>query len=163
MKLPYEEGTWFLVPLRDTGFGAGLIARAAKRPGGGLRGGTLLCYFFGPRRKETPSLTELEYLSPSKAVLVQMVGDLGLISHKWTIIGKLPSWDRKIWRTPPFVRRDEILHRAWRVYYSDDNPDEFLKEEPEPWDSRLERHGLLGDGAAEILLTKRLNQLSRIE
>lgn len=157
MKLPYKEGTWFTLPLRDTGFGVGVVARATNK------GKILLCYFFGPRRYSSPSLSELDQLSPSDAVLVQMVGDLGLIRGKWPVIGELPSWDRKLWSTPPFVRRDEILNQAWRVYYSDTDPAKFLREEPEPWDSRLERHGLFGYGAAEIVLTRRLNQIAKGE
>ena len=43
MKLPYSEGSVFLVPLRNGGYARGVVARATGE-GKGLFG-----YFFGPR------------------------------------------------------------------------------------------------------------------
>jgi len=34
--LPYEEGTWFAVPLRTNGFGVGIIARMKADEKGGI-------------------------------------------------------------------------------------------------------------------------------
>jgi hypothetical protein len=157
MKLPYREGTWFAVPLRDGGFAVGVVARATPK------GKIILCYFFGPRRSKPASISDVRNFAPHDAILVHRVGDLGLINGEWPILGELPSWDRNLWSMPQFVRKDELCNRAWRVYYSDNDPAQLVKEEPEPLDSKLERHGLLGYGAAEILVTKRLNQLSRSE
>jgi hypothetical protein len=156
MKVPYREGTWFAVPLRDSGFGVGVVARSTKQ-------GCLLCYFFGPRRDLPPSISDVAALSASDAIMVQMVGDLGLIRGEWPILGEPPIWDRSKWPVPPFVRRDPILGQARRVQYSEHDLFTIIKEGPEPNDSKLESDGSLGYGAAEILLTKRLNRLSRNE
>jgi hypothetical protein len=43
MKLPYSEGSVFVVPLRKGGCARGVIARASRR------GRVILGYFFGPR------------------------------------------------------------------------------------------------------------------
>lgn len=148
MKLPYREGTWFAVPLCKGGFAVGLVARATKK------GKVILCYFFGPRRTSIPVLAEVQNLDPGKAILVVRVGDLSLIRGEWPIIGQSESWNRSDWPMPVFVRRDPLSRKAWRMYFSDDDPLLLIKEEPEPYDSSLPEFGVLGAGAAELVLTK---------
>lgn len=148
MKLPYCEGTWYAVPLRDGGFAVGVVARATAK------GKVILCYFFGPRRTSVPTLAEVESLIPNNAILVVRVGDLALLRGEWPIIGKAQSWNRSDWPMPAFVRRDPLSRKAWRVYYSDDNPNLVTREEPEPFESTLDRDSVLGSGAAELVLTK---------
>src|SRR5947199_8190807 len=89
-KLPDEEGTGFAVPLRDGGYGVGIVARIAGR-------GVTLGYFFGPRRSVVPNLSEVETLTPDMAILVEIFGDLGLIEGRWPIIGLNASWDLRFW------------------------------------------------------------------
>jgi hypothetical protein len=56
---------------------------------------------------------------------------------------------------PAFVRREEFSGRAWRVHYSDADPNQVVGEEPEPSDSTtLEQDVMFGAGAAEIELTE---------
>ena len=150
MKLPYREGTWFGVPLQEGGFAVGVVARATAK------GKVILCYFFGPRRIAVPVLDDIERLEPSDAVRVLRVGDLGLIRGEWPIIGQTTSWKRSDWPMPPFVRRDPLSRRAWRVYHSDTDPNLIDREEPEPYESALEVEGLSGSVAAETKLTKML-------
>lgn len=150
MKLPYCEGTWFGVPLRKGGFAVGLVARATTE------GKVVLCYFFGPCRVALPTLDELGRLNPQDAILVARVGDLSLIHGEWPIIGKAVSWRRANWQMPAFVRRDELSGKAWRVQYSDADPNSVDHEEPEQFDSVLERDAVLGAGAAELVLTQLL-------
>lgn len=148
MKLPYCEGTWFGVPLRQGGFAVGVVARATTE------GKVILCYFFGPRLTVVPELAELDRLRPHEAVRVVRVGDLSLIRGEWPIIGKTISWKRSDWPMPPFVRRSELSRKAWRVQYSDADPNAIDHEEPEQYESTLERDAVLGSGAAELVLTK---------
>ncbi len=148
MKLPYREGTWFGVPLRQGGFGVGVVARATAE------GKVILAYFFGPRRTAIPALAEVERLKPGDAIRVVRVGDLSLIRGEWPIIGEAASWKRSDWPMPPFVRRDDLSHKAWRVQYSDSNPNAIDYEEVEQFESKLERDAVLGSGAAELVLTK---------
>lgn len=149
--LNYHEGTWFGVPLRQGGFAVGLVARATTQ------GKVILCYFFGPRRQAVPALSEVERLKPSDAIRVLRVGDLSLIRAEWPIIGIASSWKRLDWPIPPFVRRDDLSRKAWRVHYSDFDPNAIDHEEPEKYESVLERDGLFGSGAAELMLTKELS------
>lgn len=146
------EGTWFAVPLRTSGFGVGVIARVAPA------GGVLLCYFFGPKSAAVPSWGDVESLTPIDAVCVVRVGDLSLLQGEWPLIGRSASWNRLRWPVPAFVRSDECSHKAWRVYYSDSDPNLVLREESVPYDTvSLDRDALLGSGAAERLLTKLLS------
>lgn len=153
MKLPYREGTWFAVPLRDGGFAVGVVARATAK------GKVILCYFFGPRRASVPKLTEVESLQRSNAVRAWRVGDLSLVEGDWPIIGQSESWRRSDWPMPVFIRRDPLRPKAWRVYYSDDDPSKLAGEEPESVERRdIEENGLFGAAAAEIRLTSILAQ-----
>lgn len=150
MKLPYREGTWFAVPLRQGGFAPGVVARATTE------GKVILCYFFGPRRNVIPALEDVEGLVPGKAICVVRIGDLSLIRGDWPIIGNPISWKRSEWPMPPFVRRDDLSLNAWRIQYSDDNPNAIDHEVPVQYESTLGRDAVLGAGAAELLLTKLL-------
>ena len=151
-KLPYSEGTWFAIPLRNGGFGVGVVARATRK------GRVILAYFFGPRRDAVPSLSELEHLTPDKAICAICVGDLGLITGTWPIVGNLKSWDRSLWPMPVFVRRDPISRKAWKVYYSDTDPNLPVSEVRTSYDdTSLRKDSLYGAGAAEIELTELLS------
>lgn len=59
---------------------------------------------------------------------------------------------------PPFVRRDDIAKKAWRVQYADNDANRVATEEPMnyPNVSEFERDAVLGAGAAEIVMTKML-------
>ncbi len=133
MKLSYREGTWFAVPLRQGGFAVGLVARATGK------GKVILCYFFGPRGISLPTLADVEQLTQREAIRVLRAGDLSLIRHEWPIIGESMTWKRSAWPMPPFVRRDLLTRKAWRVYHSDTDPNLMDREEPERYESTLEK------------------------
>lgn len=95
--LNYSEGTLFAVPLRDGGFGWGVISR--------LNGeGVALGYFFGPRYQTLEALKVQLNPSPQKAVLFGRFGDLGLVKGTWPILENLSNWRREEWPMPAFVR-----------------------------------------------------------
>lgn len=119
----YREGDWFAVPLPEGGFAVGLVARANP-------GGVLLGYFFGPKRSDVPLLSQLAALRPGDAVLVAGFGHLGLQQGVWPILGRLETWDRRDWPMPVFVRHEELTRRSLRVFYDDDDPNRFIREEP---------------------------------
>jgi hypothetical protein len=151
-KLPYKEGTWFAIPLRKGGYAAGLVARLI--PG---QGKIILAYLFGPKREAIPSIGELGRLSPDMAIKIARIGDLALIDGSWPIIGEAADWRREKWPTPAFIRRDDIGRIAWQVEYSDENPNQVVAERRVPYETAgFEKDGLLGAGAAEIVLTKLL-------
>src|SRR3989304_1975741 len=113
MKLPYSEGSVFVVPLKDGGFARGVVARTS------LEGKVLLGYFFGPRLASNTAV-ELNDLRPPGALLCVRFGDLGLINGEWAVFGKVATWNRLEWPIPDFLRRDPLGKlRPVLVHYSD--------------------------------------------
>lgn len=151
-KLPYKEGDWISVPLRDEGYALGVIARTGK--GGGMIG-----YFFGPRYENTRTMRDAENLDPSDAILICHCGDLGLFNGEWKVIGRFQSWDRSKWEIPAFLRRDSITRKPSRIYYAGDDLNLEILEIPcsEEEAIGLPEDGAWGYGAVEIRLTKLLH------
>jgi len=149
-KLPYSEGSVFLVPLRSGGYARGVVARA------GPNGKVLLGYFFGPRLASIDGVG-LDDLDPSKAILRVRFGDLGLVNGTWPVSGQVANWNRSEWPMPDFVRRDPLGRLKPRVVrHSDDEPNLIDAEYPIDDDSGLATDSMYGYGAVEIELTKRL-------
>jgi hypothetical protein len=146
--LKYREGDWFAVPLRESGFGIGVVARSNPK-------GALLGYFFGPRRMVVPSIEEVSDLRADEAVLVGRFGHLGLADGTWPIIGRLADWDRVEWPMPVFVRYEELTGRSFRVFYDEDDLVTVLREEQVALGvgEQGPKDGLMGAGYAEIVLT----------
>lgn len=90
-----REGDVFVVPLRDGGYGLGVLARYS---GDGLAFG----YFFGPRMSECPDSINSSQLDAKGSVLVGQFGDPGLIKGQWPVIGHVLDFDRKMWPMPYF-------------------------------------------------------------
>jgi hypothetical protein len=145
MKLPYREGSVFLVPLSGGGYARGVVARAAPK------GKILLGYFFGPRLSSGEAGTSAE-LRPSDAVLRVRFGDLGLIRGEWPVLGVLPSWSRSEWPMLQFVRRDPLGKMKPRlVEYSDEDPSRRLTERVVEDDAGLQPDSLSGYGAVSTI------------
>lgn len=149
-KLPYKEGSVFCFPLRDSGYGRGVVARSGKR------GGCILGYFFGPIL-QSPEDATLEGLSADHSVLCCLFGDLGLMDGTWQVIGAIPDWDRSHWPNPDFMTRSNGWY--YLVRYSDDNPiHETLRKPVKDDDPTLEDAALYGSGAVEIAVSRRLRK-----
>jgi hypothetical protein len=150
MKLPYSEGSVFLVPLRNGGYARGVVARTAPK------GKVLFGYFFGPRLESRATATWND-LDPTKAVLCVRFGDLGLINGEWQMLGMVPNWSRDAWPMPEFARRDPLgKMKPQLVRYSDNDPNQIDFERPIDNDAGLRTDSLSGYGAIEIRLTKLL-------
>ena len=98
----------------------------------------------------------MERFKPNDAIRVVRIGDLSLIRNEWPIIGEGQLWKRSDWPMPPFIRRDDLSGKAWRVHYSDEYPNAIEYEKPQQYESKLEREAVLGAGPAELVLTKLL-------
>jgi hypothetical protein len=150
-KLPYKEGTWFAVPLRQGGYAVGRVARHTPE------GEIILAYLFGPKRERVPTLDEVEHLEPHEAVKAIHVGYLGLLDGSWPVIGDSPRWERERWPMPAFIRKDDLSRTAWRVIYSDDDPNSVVSEQRIPYETaELESAGLYGAKAVEAVLSQLL-------
>jgi hypothetical protein len=151
-KLPYKEGSWFAVPLRQGGYASGVVARVAPR------GRVILVYLFGPPRDQLPSFDDVAGLQAKDAARCLRVGDLGLVNGEWPIIGN-SNLDHDAWPMPSFVGRDDLTGRMWRSTYSDHDPSKLERQEPIVRNVEdLERDVLFGYGAVEILMTKVLKK-----
>ena len=111
-KINYNEGTCFLVPLRNKGFARGIVARMDGK-------GQIFGYFFGPKIESFDNVNNFENLNYKDSVLVGMFGDLGLLNKEWKILDTLPNWNKDDWPMPQFIRLDENANRAWLVYYNE--------------------------------------------
>lgn len=152
MKLPYSEGSVFLVPLKEGAYARGVVARASNEGKG------LLGYFFGPSILSMDAVP-LDDLHPATAIMRVIFGDLGLINGEWPILGTVPNWDRSKWPMPNFVRRDPLGRlKPTLVRHSDTDPMRVEAEYIIDDDSGLETDSLSGYGAVEIKLTKLLRK-----
>lgn len=133
MSAPYKEGQYFLLPLAERGtYAVGLIARVPPR------GGVLLGYFFGPRRREAPGKEWLDGLRPSQAVLACRFKDAQLYRGQWRLLTIRERFDRPTWPVPAFHRFDGTsthvpnldVVQNFRVEYSDDNLITPVRERP---------------------------------
>ena len=146
---PYSEGDWCGVPLRDdAGFAVGRIARCAAP--------FVLGYFFGPASRSVPSITSLTDLLPQDACVIALAGDLNLLNGAWPLIGGGPAWDPAAWPLPEFGFADSLLHDRFTARSYDATLNLFVAERRISKDEylALPRDGLLGAGAAEIVVTK---------
>lgn len=145
----YAEGDWFAVPLRDGGYGVGLLARSNPK-------GALLGYFFGPKRQAVPSLDDVAPLKVGDSVLIGRFGHLGLKNGVWPIVGRAGTWDRVAWPTPVFFRFEELTGRWFLMFYDDDDPLRLLREEQVPAAATqgLPQDGLMGAGFVEMSLSR---------
>lgn len=90
----YTNGTLFLVPLKDFGFVQGLVCRHNAK-------GTVFARFFPPRLRN--NRTQMLPVAET-SVFCGRVGDLGLRTGAWPIIGRLSDFDFEKWPLPKFVR-----------------------------------------------------------
>jgi hypothetical protein len=81
-----SEGDCYAVPLKSGGFGVGVVARKGKR-------GALFGYFFGPRREQIPTISDVRAIRAETADLCALFGDLGIQNGEWIHLGQLEGWD----------------------------------------------------------------------
>lgn len=147
-KVRYRAGDWFAVPLRDTTWAAGRIARVS--------GPILLGYFFGPRRETQPTLPDIEDLPAADAAYITQCGDLGLFAGEWPLLGGHEQFDPASWPVPPFRHVGALDGRPEIRRYGDDLA--FLgSSRASPEEAKaLPEEGTAGQGFVEIRLTQLL-------
>ncbi len=152
MKILYSEGSVFRLPLRDSAYARGVIARLASR------GRAPFGYFFGPRLSLQDPV-KVEDLRPENAISRVMFGELGLLNGEWTLHGKVPNWNRAEWPMPDFVVRDPLgFRKPVLVRYSDTDPTRVEAQYEIDDDRGLPAHSSSGYGAVEITMTKLLGR-----
>ena len=142
------NGAVFLVPLPTGGFGIGVLIRADGK-------GRAYGAFFGPRVAGAGEV-DIARLLPEDAVFRCRFGDHGLHTHRWPIIGSIPSWDTSPWPIPNFARRHDNPRMRYVTEY-DDNLDllsEAIVQVAATQD--LPEDTQFGSGVVEIRLDKLL-------
>ncbi|MGK3962050.1 immunity 26/phosphotriesterase HocA family protein [Sorangium sp. So ce118] len=144
-RRPAPNGTVFLVPLRDSGYAIGVLARATGE-------GHAFGYFFGPRVSKASDV-DMAKLIPKNALLVGKFGDLEILRKNWPIVGALKDWAPADWPMSPMARIDEVAGRAWLATYDDSF--DCIEETEIDVDtaSRYPYDRMMGAGAVEIRLT----------
>jgi hypothetical protein len=142
-QVELQRGDAFAVPLREGGYGVGVVARMDGK-------GAVLGYFFGQRYDEPPELADVGELDAVDNVLVAIFGDLGLIRGKWPVVGRLPGRRHEEWPMPAFGRHEQLTGRYLRVEYDDDDPNSRPREVEIPREEfdRLPRTAWLGSGSS---------------
>ena len=147
----YRLGTVFGVPLKDGGYGVGVVARVCPR------GGVILAYLFPWRFANVPRSADFGEIDPASAIRVIMSGDLGIISGEWPVLGEI-GIDHFHWPMPEFVRHEPVSNRAFKVSYADGDPGMIIEEiriGPDEAQA-LPKDGLHGAGAVERLMSQLL-------
>lgn len=101
--IKYNEGQWFAVPLRNSGYALGIIVRGNYRTKGGLG------YFFGPRYDQIPNNEETLKKKPEEALLVTQFGDLGIINGRWPILKSTRLFSKEEWPIPKFGSTNPLI------------------------------------------------------
>ena len=150
-KVSITEGSWFAIPLTDSGYGLGLAARIGKR------GGIILGYFFGPRRNIIPSESDTLALRPTDAILIRQFCDPALVSGEWAIVARSKEWHREEWAQSAFGHIDVVDDsKAYRREYPPDDPSNMFVQETliSPEEAfLLPQDGLSGHIALQTRLT----------
>lgn len=153
----YREGVWFAVPIGESRFAVGLVARTS------LQGTILFGYFFGPRRSTLPLLSNTQEYHPADAILVGRFDHLALRQRKWPVLGQAEPWDRSRWPIPVLSRYVDAVPGyhpalAWRVEYPDEDPNGVPHEIRIPVEEgkHLPSASLMSNQTIEIELTKLL-------
>ena len=150
-KINYKEGDIFTLPLRNGGFGVGLIARTSPH-----NNGVLLGYFSDKKFENKPTIEEANSLAIFP--YIWRFGDLSLIDNTWINLGSYKHFENNKFTPPLFIRRDPLSKKAWEVRYSNQDITKIESEIPTDFNRHdLETDGLSGSGAVEIMLGKLLN------
>ncbi|MCM8625540.1 Imm26 family immunity protein [Accumulibacter sp.] len=146
------EGSIIALPLRDRGYGVGVVARNSGD-------GALLVYYYGVRLDSIDSPLDHSVLKPENAIRVGQVGDLGVLNGAWKVIGAISPWSRSAWPLPPFARYVQGV-AFYKSYYDEDTLRKIREVRIEKSEAdELWEDGMDGYVAAEIVLTKRLREL----
>lgn len=146
MDTSYREGDVFAIPLPSGGYARVVIAHANGR-------GIALGYFFGPRMQDLNShaAAPVEGVEPT---LIRRFGDLGIISGRWSSLGRVTNFLRHDYPVPVFYREVLLTPVVTQVTYDEETLEPIREERASarPNDSGEPKDGLMGAEFAENLL-----------
>ena len=152
----YNEGQWFAVPLRSSGYALGIIVRGSYRTKGGLG------YFFGHKYEALPSGSETYLKGKDDSILICLFGDLGIIRGQWPLIQDGKPFNRDDWPVPlfhrvlPFPEGKAVVVEYRQDFSGLETPIRETITSVNEEILKLPEDGLFGSGAVEIVLSKLL-------
>lgn len=146
----YSEGSLIAIPLRDKGYGLGLIARKQEN--------IALGYFFKYKSEKIPKEIDPSIISKKNSILIRKFGSLGIDNGSWKIIGQLKEWAKNDWGIPKFKMIDPLTEEAICIEYNDHLQEVTRSKISKENSKSLYDSSTAGYGAIEIILTKLLSQ-----
>lgn len=111
-KQGYQAGSWVAIPLKDSQYGLGLVARSDSTVG------AFVGYYFSKMYESMPTLEDVRKWKSQDAVLIRWTSGLGITEGRWTVIGKRDDFDILDWPVPKFWRLDNLVpYLCWLVEY----------------------------------------------
>lgn len=153
-KVKYVDGDIFVFPLRNNGFGVGLIAHHNK--------GMIVGYFLNEKFKRIPKTDELNLKFEKKNIIyICIFGQLGLKNEEWKLIGRLDKFKKEDWPIPEFKRSVMFLEETWLgvSYDKELSIDTIERKITKEVAENMPDDGLAGHGFVEIKMTKLLENL----
>lgn len=149
-----HEGQVFAVPILDSGFSLGVLARAASE-------NLSLAYFFGRIYDKIPNAEAAEGLSAPDALLIRQISNAGLKCGRWPEVGEVSPWIRTDWPVPRFCRSNLLRKTFVEVSYSDADGLTCIAERPISADECTQLHpdGSSGYEAMESRIVKAIEAL----
>lgn len=146
-KIKINEGVGFAVPLRQGGYGIGLLARQNK--------GIALGYFFNKVFTSIPEDLDTSDLNYWKIVLIGQFSCMGIQKELWPILKTNFQFKREEWPIPVLKMQDPITEQYFSVLYDESLLREKRKKIDKEEADELFGHGLYG----YIALEKKLSTL----
>ncbi|MFQ3246376.1 MAG: hypothetical protein ACI9SP_003028 [Arenicella sp.] len=151
-KINYSEGDCFSIPLREGGFGCGVVTRMDGN-------GIVFGYFFGPKVTTVAEISGND-LGIEQSIFCGQFGDLGFLNREWEVIGRVPNWSREQWSMPLFLRFDDNASTGCLSEYDEDSL-KCIDEKKVQLSSidiqNYPKDSVMGYGFVEIKLTKLLS------
>ena len=135
-KIKVKEGDVFAVPLRQGGYGIGLVAREHKT--------LTLGYFFKKIYSSVPDDIDITDINKWEVVLIGKFSSMGIENGEWPLIKIIPDYNRNEWPIPVLKMQEPLSEKYFAVVYDDTliNDERYLISEEEA--KKLFNHGLYG-------------------
>lgn len=144
-KIKINEGDMFAVPLRQGGYGIGLLARQNK--------GIALGYFFNKVFTSIPEDLDTAGINHWKIILIGEFGLLGVNKGEWSLLKTNLKFKREEWPIPVLKMQDPITEQFFSVLYDDTLLNEQRYKISKQEADELFAYGLYGYGALEKKLS----------
>ena len=147
-KIRAREGDVFAIPLRDSGYAIGLIARENKK--------MTLGYFFNKIYPEAPEEVPASDLDLANVIHIAKFSSLGIEEGVWPVLKSPFVFKREEWPMPVFQMYDSLRKIYLAVVYDETLLHDKRHVIPEEEAKLLFESGLQGYGFVEARLTRLL-------